>query len=162
MHAARPLVANADADAGARAARGRTAGPAALRGAIACLVALGVVKAAAAAYGIGVALAGAALPGAPEALRAAAAARPAAIGVALGLWYGGNAAIALATAAALARGRQWARWLAPVYGGLHAFGFAGLWFFGAVVLLNGALGIAAAVLVMLAGTRAAPAPGAAP
>jgi hypothetical protein len=40
----------------------------------------------------------------------------------------------------------------PVYGGLHAFSFAGLWFFGQIVLLNGALGVAIAVLAMLAGT----------
>ena len=158
MHATRSQADGSAAQTATGGARGRRGAPAALRGAVTCLVVLGLVKATAAIYGVQVALTGAVWPGAGDAFRAAAAGHPVAVGLGTLLWYGANAALAFATAHGLARRAQWAQWVAPIYGGLHAFGFAGLWFLGHIVLLNGVLGILIAVLAMLAGSGGALAP----
>jgi len=132
---------------------------ASLTAALLCLMALGVVKSTAAAYGIAVAITGNSPAGAPDALRRLVAVHPTLIGTAAAAWYVVNGAFAFTVALGLHRRRAWAQWAALVYGGLHAFGFAGLLLLGPIVLLNGVLGIAIAVLVVVSGARGAFVPG---
>ncbi len=131
--------------------------PGLLRWVVACLVALGVVKSIAAAYGIVIAVTRSVWRAAPPAVVTAVTRHPVAVGLAAFLWYGANGVLAFALARALARRRPWARWVAVLYGGSHVFGFVGFLFLGPILLLNGVLGVLLAVLTLLAGSQGGPA-----
>jgi hypothetical protein len=114
-----------------------------------CLVFLGVEKALAAAFGLGILLSASVGRVAPEAIRHAVATHPTLIGSTAFLWYGANAVFAILVAAALRRRRRWAKPAAILFGAFHAFGIVGFMLFGPIVLLNGLLGILVAVLTLM-------------